>query len=166
MLQRQRLRHLSKIVARSKRDSLFLSFFAKPDRLGFPNRIGDQTFFMEPILASQSKPFQITPQMIKVELKQGQRLGRKRNVCGHFPRNLGADGAEDNFVFGYGFDGHRTALRARLECSSRIYLPFSPRASSTNPFLYLGGVASRFGWPNRQPHLAVLAAISFRGNSG
>ena len=31
-------------------------------------------------------------------------LGRKRNVCDHFPRNLGADGAERNFVFGHGFE--------------------------------------------------------------
>jgi hypothetical protein len=51
---------------------LFLSFFGKPDRLRFPDRIGDQTFFMEPIHRIPIKAFPNNAAMIKVEIEQSQ----------------------------------------------------------------------------------------------
>jgi hypothetical protein len=51
---------------------LFLSFFGKPDRLRFPNRIGDKTFFIEPIHCIPIKAFPNNAAMIKVEIEQSQ----------------------------------------------------------------------------------------------
>jgi hypothetical protein len=50
----------------------FLSFFGKPDRLRFPDRIGDQTFFIEPIHSIPIKAFPNNAAVIKVEIEQSQ----------------------------------------------------------------------------------------------
>jgi hypothetical protein len=51
---------------------LLLSFFGEPDGLGFPDRIGDQTLFMEPIHRIPIKAFSDNATMIKVKIKQSQ----------------------------------------------------------------------------------------------
>jgi hypothetical protein len=51
---------------------LFLSFFGKPDRLRFTNRIGDQAPFMEPIHRIPIKAFPNNAAVIKVEIEQSQ----------------------------------------------------------------------------------------------
>jgi hypothetical protein len=79
-----------------KRWILFLFHFLYPDA-----RFMDEVALMKSVLGA-----------FKMRCRapvERRGLGHKRNVCGHFPRNLGADGAERNFAFGHGFDGHRTA---------------------------------------------------------